>query len=132
LKTKSSHTTDLTVRGYELDSYGHVNNAVYLNYFEHGRWDLLRELNLYEFINISNLFMVVADIHISYMREAKLYDELEVQTSVVREDPYLIFKQKLLNRQSGQTLARGETRSIFIDKTTRKPTDIPNEFKAHF
>jgi len=132
LKTKSSHTTDLTVRGYELDSYGHVNNAVYLNYFEHGRWDLLRELNLYEFIHISNLFMVVADIHIRYMREAKLYDELEVQTSVVREDPYLIFKQKLLNRQSGQTLARGETRSIFIDKTTRKPTDIPNEFKAHF
>ena len=25
---------EFNVRGYELDSFGHVNNAVYLNYLE--------------------------------------------------------------------------------------------------
>lgn len=30
------------VRGYELDPQGHVNQAVYLQYAEHARWELLR------------------------------------------------------------------------------------------
>jgi len=33
----------LSVRGYELDSYNHVNNAVYLNYYEQARWQLMKE-----------------------------------------------------------------------------------------
>ena len=33
----------LTVRTYECDAYGHVNNAVYLNYLELGRHSFLKE-----------------------------------------------------------------------------------------
>jgi len=125
------HITTTTVRGYELDSYGHVNNSVYLNYFEHARWEMFREMDLTRVIHSSNVIIVVTDVHIRYMREAKLYDEIEIQTSVVREEPYLIFKQKLLNRRTGLALARGETKTIFIDDN-RKPVDIPKEFKAIF
>ena len=35
-----------TVAGYELDSFGHVNNAVYLNYLEQARWDILKKSDL--------------------------------------------------------------------------------------
>ena len=126
------HKTPLEVRGYELDSYGHVNNAVYLNYFEHGRWDLFKKLNLNEIIHASNRFIVVTDIHVRYMREAKLYDELEVQTRMKREGLYLIFKQRLFNKQSGMAIARGEIKTIFLDNSTRKPTDIPSGFKEYF
>ncbi|MGV9427541.1 acyl-CoA thioesterase [Streptomyces sp. NPDC003656] len=31
----------VTVRGYETDTQGHLNQAVYLNYAEHARWSLL-------------------------------------------------------------------------------------------
>ena len=31
------------VRTSELDSFGHVNHAVYLNYFEHARFEALKE-----------------------------------------------------------------------------------------
>ena len=34
-------TSDLIVRTYECDSYGHVNNAVYVNYLEYGRMQFL-------------------------------------------------------------------------------------------
>ena len=34
--------TVIEVRGYELDSFGHVNNAIYLNWIEHARWELFR------------------------------------------------------------------------------------------
>lgn len=125
------HSTYTSVRGYELDSYGHVNNSVYLNYFEHGRWKMFRDLNLNHVIHESNLILVVTDIHIRYMREAKLYDEIEIITRGVREEPYLIFKQKLLNRQTGMALARAETKTIFLGEN-RRPVDIPKEFVAIF
>lgn len=32
----------IAVRGYELDSNGHLNRAVYLQYAEHARWECLR------------------------------------------------------------------------------------------
>ena len=36
-------TTRLNVRSYELISFGHVNNATYLNYLEYARGDYLRQ-----------------------------------------------------------------------------------------
>ena len=33
--------TELQVRSYELDFYGHVNNAIYLNYLEYARGNYL-------------------------------------------------------------------------------------------
>lgn len=32
----------IKVRGYELDTQGHVNQAEYLHYAEHARWELLQ------------------------------------------------------------------------------------------
>ncbi len=34
---------EVDVRGYEIDSWGHVNNAVYLNWLELARWELFRD-----------------------------------------------------------------------------------------
>ena len=30
--------TEIMVRGYHLDMFGHVNNARYLEFLEEGRW----------------------------------------------------------------------------------------------
>ena len=38
--------TDIKVRSYELDSFGHVNNANFLNYLEAARGNFLEEYGL--------------------------------------------------------------------------------------
>jgi len=115
-----------SARGYELDSYNHINNAVYLNYFEHARWEFFRQLDLYGFLKENGNLPVVTDIHIRYQREVKLFDQLEIETFCIQEKPYLIFQQKMVNLTTGLSSARATTKLIFIDGD-RIPRDIPAE-----
>ena len=119
-------TITLTARGYELDSYNHINNAVYLNYFEHARWEFFKTLNFYDFLKKNDNLPVVTDVHIRYQREIRLFDELAIESFCVQEKPYLVFHQKIMNLTTGLPSARATTKLIFIDKN-RIPRDVPAE-----
>jgi acyl-CoA thioester hydrolase len=118
------HRTSITVRGYELDSYGHVNNAVYVQYLEQARWVFMKDKDLLKRIHDEELFLVVTETHIRYMREANLFDELIVETTMKAEKPYLVFRQKILNEKTGIVLSRAEVTTIFVNQE-RMPLDIP-------
>ena len=118
------HRTSIIVRGYELDSYGHVNNAVYLQYLEQARWVFMKDRELLERINDEELFLVVTETHIRYLREANLFDELIVETTMKAEKPYLVFRQKILDEKTGITLSRATVTTIFVNHQ-RMPLDIP-------
>lgn len=67
----------LEVTYRDLDAMGHVNNAVYLAYFEYARqkyWDRLVGLKTFWDIGF-----VVASVTIEYRRPAYLGDRLEVE-----------------------------------------------------
>jgi len=119
-------TITYTARGYELDSYNHVNNAVYLNYFEHARWEYFREFDLYKFLKEDENLPVVIDVHIRYQREIRLFDILVIESFCFEEKPYLVFQQKIINQASQLTSARATTKLIFIDHN-KMPRDIPAE-----
>lgn len=120
------HITNITVRGYELDSYQHVNNAVYLNYLEQARWEFCHENNLLDKIGENQLFLVVVEIKIRYQRELKLLDEIAISTIMKSEPPYLLFTQKITHHHSKLTVARAKVKTIFVDQQ-RIPHDIPSE-----
>ncbi len=117
----------LEVRGYELDSFGHVNNAVYLNYFEQARWEILKQKNLFDYFRENKLFLVVTETHIRYSHEAKLFEELFIQTEIKREAPYLVFYHKLFNKETNIKLCSAEVKTLLTDDS-RLPYDIPDFF----
>jgi YbgC/YbaW family acyl-CoA thioester hydrolase len=124
MAAKNKHQTLLTVRGYELDSYGHVNNAVYLQYLEQARWVFMKDHGLLEQIRSEGTFLVVVDAQIRYLREITLFDELVVETVPEIDKPYLVFRHRILNRKTGLTVARATIKTIFLDDK-RMPSDIP-------
>ena len=69
----------LTVRGYELDSFGHVNNAVYLNYGETAIWNFIRTAGLMDATIGSGFFPVVLESTQRYIRELKIFDEVRIE-----------------------------------------------------
>ncbi|MEU1318999.1 acyl-CoA thioesterase [Streptomyces tibetensis] len=69
----------VTVRGYETDVQGHLNQAVYLNYAEHARWSLLQAAGISQSALIgSGVGPVALETTIRYKRELLAGDEVEV------------------------------------------------------
>jgi YbgC/YbaW family acyl-CoA thioester hydrolase len=79
-------TTRFEARSYELDPYGHLNNAVFVNWFEHGRLCYLRDRGL-TYMSVPADFgvrIVVVQQDITYRAEVNLGDELDLATTIER------------------------------------------------
>jgi acyl-CoA thioester hydrolase len=76
----------VSVRSYECDSYGHVNNAVYLNYLEVARHEFLRDNGIsMPDLRASGYGLLVARIAIEYRLPATTDDLLEIRTRPLRK-----------------------------------------------
>ena len=122
---KTGYQSYITVRGYELDSYGHVNNAVYLQYYEHARWEMMKKLGFLDALKDTGLSVVVVESTIRYMRETGMFDELVIESSFKPESPYLIFYQKIIDQKSGLPVSRAKIKTVFIGQD-KLPHDIPS------
>jgi acyl-CoA thioester hydrolase len=69
----------VSVRGYELDTWGHLNQAVYLQYGEHCRWELFRAAGIStEALLRNRVGPVVLETTIRYRSELRGGDEVDV------------------------------------------------------
>jgi YbgC/YbaW family acyl-CoA thioester hydrolase len=117
------------VKGYELDSFGHVNNSVYLNYLEQARWEIMKELGLYEYFKKTGSFLIVIEVNIKYIKELCLFEKAFVETSFKREGFFLVFKQNIKD-ENGEKVSKANVKCLFVDKT-RTPLDIPQILNEH-
>jgi acyl-CoA thioester hydrolase len=75
----SVFTIPIVVRGYELDTQGHLNNAVYHNYAEHARWECLRAAGLpQDKLIASGVGPVQLEATIKFLHELRGGDEINV------------------------------------------------------
>ncbi|MDD2278714.1 MAG: acyl-CoA thioesterase [Bacteroidales bacterium] len=91
------HKLQITVRDYECDLQGIVNNAVYLNYLEHARHTFLLEKGI-DFAKLHNkgVDLVISRIEIDYKQWLTSGDEFIITSSMQREGHLrMIFNQKI-------------------------------------
>lgn len=69
----------ITVRGYELDTQGHLNQAVYVQYSEHARWELLRAAGIQQNELVAGgIGPVALEVNVKYLRELRGGDQVDV------------------------------------------------------
>jgi len=69
----------IKVRHYELDTLGHLNHAVYHSYAEVARLELMERVGAIEGgLRDSNLAAVLLESHISFRRELRAGDSVDV------------------------------------------------------
>lgn len=120
------HHCSLRVRSYECDFLGHVNNAVYLNYLEYARHELMLALGTsLDGLKERGFSLIVARICIDYKREARMGDELEIVTRPLRRGRSSgTFRQTIYRER--EVVADAEVVWVCLDARGR-PTRFPPE-----
>lgn len=112
---------DLLIREHHLDSYGHVNNATYLEIFEEARWEVITERGYgYKEVHSSGFGPVILEINIKFLKEVILREKVRIS---VQAEPFngkvSRIKQKLI-KEDGSVGTELDLLYGYFDLNNRK------------
>ena len=122
--------TEIRVRYADTDQMHFVYNGKYLEYFEVGRTEMLRDIGLpYDVIEKEGFLLPVLEAYVKYKLPA-YYDDVLVVKSFLKKNPDLKvhIDYEILRKNSTDLIAEGFTIHAFIDKRNKKVTRPPDFF----
>lgn len=125
--TETPFAVRIAVRGYELDSNGHLNRAVYLQYAEHVGWEWVHAAGI-EYNDLVNrgIGPVTLEETIRYHRELRLGDEVEVTCRAVWGDGKTYRVEQEMRLDDGTPVAEVSEVCGLFDLTERRLVPNPD------
>ncbi|MBQ9238021.1 MAG: acyl-CoA thioesterase [Treponema sp.] len=124
------YTSELTVRSYECDSYGHVNNAVYLNFLEYGRMEYLHQIGFdYQGLIAAGYYLYIAHIDIYYKASAVLDDRLFIDVEAVQTKAVSGTFHQTVRKADGTICAEADVTWASVTHDGR-PARIPDAYRV--
>ena len=114
------YLTEIKVRGYHADFYGHVNNARYLEFFEEDRWAHLESsLDLQEWASRGLIFLVV-NINVNYRKAVGVGETVLVSTEIDKiGNKSAVLLQKIVLKETGEVAADALITFVISDRSGR-------------
>ncbi|MGZ3723070.1 MAG: acyl-CoA thioesterase [Bdellovibrionales bacterium] len=111
----------LIIRESHLDTFGHVNNAVYLTLFEEARWEFVtaRGYGL-DKIRETNQGPVILAINLAFKHEVRLRDQIVIRTQLDSYNGKIGIVKQWMNNQNGELCCEAVFTMGFFDLKTRK------------
>ncbi|MFI6256946.1 acyl-CoA thioesterase [Micromonospora zamorensis] len=116
----------ITVRGYELDTQGHLNQAVYLQYGEHARWECLRAAGIaQDRLLAAGVGPVALETTLKYLRELRGGDEVDVSCQFHWSEGKVFQIEQNYTLVDGTPVARLSGVGGLLDLSTRRLVPDP-------
>ncbi len=111
----------LQIRERHLDTFGHVNNATYLEIFEEARWEMIEKAGWgLEEIKKKKVGPVILEINIKYQKEVLNREFVTVLTRLLerKNKKITLIKQEIIN-EKGELTTTIELTLGFMDLEKR-------------
>jgi thioesterase-3 len=118
MKTFSYHTL---IREHHLDSFGHVNNAVYLELMEEARWELITKggYGMGE-VQKEKKGPVILEVSVRFLKELRVRENIRIDTQCVSYERVVAeLEQKIWNNE-GELCTQARFKFALFDLEKRK------------
>jgi acyl-CoA thioester hydrolase len=123
------HKVSIQIRFSDIDVVGHVNNAVYSDYFDVGRLHYFREAFGQLLAWNKGKTLVLVHTEADYRQPAFLYDTIEVHTSVVEIGGRSVKMKQYLVDAAGAVRVEGYSVLSTCDMDTGQSFPMPDEWR---
>ena len=123
------HHTRVEVRFRDLDTFGHVNNAVTTSYVEHGRIRYLRDV--LGFSPVGEMPMILAMIQVDYTTPIFFGETVDVGSRVDWiGTTSLAMSHRLTAGDDEREVARATSVLVAYDYAESKPMPVPQQWRG--
>lgn len=125
--------TSLPVQWGDMDAFGHVNNVVYIQWFESARIDLLNSFPSAVTMAAGGVAPILASVRCDYKKQLHFPDTVYVgsKASKVGRTSFEI-EHAVFSHQLQQIAAVGTSVVVVFDYATNRPVRIPEELRQQF
>lgn len=120
------------IRFADIDSMGHVNNAVYLTYFEQARMNYFRELMADKW-DWKGEGVMLGRNEVDYLKPIFLHDDIniEVWCDGVGNKSF-VMNYRFVNAQSGEITTQGKSILVCFDHNQNSSIPVPEKWRSFF
>jgi thioesterase-3 len=126
-------STEIKIRGYHLDVYGHVNNARWVELLEEARWRWLDEdLDLRSW-DAKRQGIAVVNLDVNYRRPARMHDRVEFRCWITRlGGRSAVCHQEAVHAESGERLVDADVTFVLFDLQSGRPRPMEGDAREAF
>lgn len=123
-------TYQTLIREFHLDTFGHVNNAVYLQLFEEARWEYITLAGYgVEKVHHDQIGPVALEATIKYRKELKLREKITIETRFASRPNRLSFVlEQAIKNEEGKIAATLVITLGIMDFKARKLINPPQDW----
>lgn len=122
------HRMGVPIRFNDIDMFGHLNNSVYIQFFDMGKYAYFRQF-MTDTFGSEPTAPVVANINCDFLEPTKIDERLEVLTAITEiADSSMVLQQRIVS-SAGRVKCTARTIMVNIDLATGRPTTVSDEWR---
>ena len=125
------HKSSVSIRFADMDSFGHVNNAIFLTYFEEARIKYFRDIVDWSY-DYGKYGVILARVEVDFIIPAVMQDEITIWTRCRRIGKKSFdLHYRMIKLKDGKEILVADCITVMVafDYSTRESIPVPDTWR---